>query len=215
MKTIHTFLAWLARHRRTIFTTLIFILLVQICTRPSDNYAPEAPATPTYQQPTGANQLKSYEQLEQEQIQKYSEQQSPALYTYLLMVGLVLIIFLIQRKNLLRYLIPQRVAVSSSLIRNQAQYLIKLRLVNRTRQTVEFNQPVLVFSNLKRSRSFKLSNEDFPLMLSPDTGHAITFSINKLSDAIPELRQFPFVHLEINTSGGKTHKTLPRWIRWK
>ncbi|MGV8829166.1 MAG: hypothetical protein ACWA6U_12720 [Breznakibacter sp.] len=215
MNAFHTFLTWLAKHRRTIFTTLVFILLIQICSGPKDNNIPKEPQTAAYQQPPDANQLKSYEQLEQEQIKKYSEQQSPALYTYLLMVALVLIIFLIQRKNLLRYLIPQRVAVSSSLIRNQSQYLIKLRLVNSTRQTVEFNQPMLVFSNLKRSRSFKLSNEDFPLMLSPDTGHAITFSINKLSDAIPELREFPFVHMEINTTGGKNHKTLPRWIRWK
>ncbi len=205
----------MSRHRRTIFTTLIFLLLFQICTRPTDKPISTEPEKVVYQQPTQSNQLKSYEQLEQEQIQKYNENQSPAIYTYLLMVALVLIVFLIQRKNLFRYIVPKRVSVSSSLIKSQSQYLIKLRLLNRTNQTIEFRQPILVFSTLRKSRNFKLSNDDFPLLLSPDTGHGITFSINKLTDTLPELKKFPFVHLEIEMAGSKKYKTLPRWIRWK
>ena len=214
MNALNNLLSWLNRHRRTIFYTLIFALLFQICTSQPKNSAPEEQKKTEYHESAGENQLKSYEQLEDEQIKKISDQQSPAIYTYLLMVALVLIVFLIQRKNLLQYLIPQRVTVSSSLIRNQQQNLIKLRMINRTRETVEFNHAVLIFSTLRKSRNFKLSNDDFPLLLSPDTGHAITFSIDKLTDNIPELKKFPFVRLEIQT-GKKTYKTLPSWIRWR
>lgn len=211
MNTFQQIMAWLAQNRRTIFTVLIVLLLLRICTGPAERSHTSKEETITYAEP-GANQLKSFDQLQHEQIEKYRNQESPTLLPYILMVALAAALFLIQRKKLLRLLKIQRVAVASKVIKANKTVLVKLEIENRTQNTIEATTPTLVFSNLIHTKKFRLNNTDFPMLLAPGTSHSITFAIDKIIEIQSDLNSKPFIHVEL-TTGQKTHRTLPKL--WK
>lgn len=206
--------AWFQRNRRIIFTMLFILILIQICTPPREASERYVPPKPTFEEPKG-NELKSYEQLEYEQIEKFREQKSPLLPTYLFIVAATLVIFILQRKNIMQRLVPQRVMFNADFIKSANGHLIKITIDNKTRQTIELEHPLIKFSTIVKSRKFKITSDDFPLMLAPGTSHSIVFSPGKIVDAMPELNSMPFVNIEINASNGKRYSTLPRINRIK
>ncbi len=206
---------WFNRNRRLILSFLFILILIRICTPSPRELEKAEPVKPRFEEPSSPNELKSYEQLEYEQIQKIKDQPSLVLPTYLLMVALVLIVFLFQRKNILKYLMPQRVRFGARIFRAGGVLLVKISIENKTRNTIEFEQPVIVFSSIMKNRRFKLTSGDFPLMLAPDTSHSITFSPEKIISTQPEIKKMPFAAFEVVASNGKKYRTLPRLIRFQ
>jgi hypothetical protein len=203
---------WFNRNRRTILTVLFVLLLIQICTPRRSSTGSIESVKPHFEEPVG-NELKSYEQLEYEQYEKYKEHQSPMLTTYIFLVVAVLVLFLVQRKRILHYLIPQRVTFGARFFSSNGIRLVKITIENNTRQTIEFDHPVVKFSSIAKNRKFRLTSGDFPLMLSSGTSHSITFSTDKMVGAAPDIATMPFVSIEISASNGKTYRTLPRFVK--
>ncbi|MDR2928456.1 MAG: hypothetical protein LBV41_09725 [Cytophagaceae bacterium] len=143
-------------------------------------------------------------------IQK--QNQFPVIFLLLAAVG----IYYAHKKGIFRRVLPGSVSFRAALFKKQVtgSLLMQINLQNRSRKTITFLSPNVIFKTLWGSqRKFNIRNSTFPLTLMPGTGETLTFEIDKFQNRIPELKKYNFLKAEIKTVDGKVYKTfaLPRW----
>lgn len=217
MHYLKQFFSSVNRYRRIWMPLLLALVLLRICAEPVSD-KPETKEKAAQAISAQPGEIKSYEQLEEEYVQTLSNQETPSPWMpYLWMTGLVALIFLIQRRNLMPYLLPAKVWIMASVKRVEGgnDHLLRIRLLNHTRTNQAASEPLIVFSNLIHKRAFKLQLGDFPLVLTPKTAHGFTLSLQKFAELHPDLKTLPFVHIEFQTGTTRRSRSLPSWIRWK
>jgi len=95
--------------------------------------------------------------------------------------------------------------------------MVKLSILNQTKQSQTFLAPILVFgSPFKKARKFRvkggLGHEVFPITLTPGTAHQLTLDFDQFRAKVGDLEKFKWVRIEVASSGDKSFKTFWKFI---
>ena len=217
-KTISDIVSFWKRNKILIISFLVVLAIADWGTRallrPKSSTAVQKEFTypdEEYKNENYENKIKIYEDNNVER----TPQHNPFPIMLLLLLTAAVIYYLYRKGKLDKY-IPGFVLFNAILIQEQTtqQLLMKLNVQNKSRETLTFMSPNIVFKRITgKQRKFIIKNNTFPLTLTPGTGQTLTFNIDKFWPMIPELKGFNYVRAEIETSSGKKYKTLtkPKW----
>ena len=211
------------RNRKLLIGGFAVLLLLQICSRgaqpPVEKHQSKEHAEsiqlPVDTLPNGEESLERafYEGLEKraEEPQGYN----PLFMEFLLMTLLVLLFYVAGRRGWIRRLMPAKVVIRARTQKSNTigNTLLIIEINNKTKDSVTFEPPVLVFKRFSKERKFKIKGGDgdfvFPLTLMPDTGHRIVIDIDRIRSQVPEIKKYNKIIVIIDADNGKTYKIKP------
>lgn len=134
--------------------------------------------------------------------------------TYLLMVGLVLLVFVAQRRGWMEKLFPRLIVLRVKLFKLHNRQMLRFFFLNAKKESQNFDAPVVEFMKPGQNRAFKIivtdSNVTFPLTLTPSTAHSLVIDLDRFFEKVPELRKYHWVRVKITANGNKEYRT---WVR--
>ena len=133
---------------------------------------------------------------------------------FALLVALSTIIYLFQRWKGIDRFFPGFVLLRAGVVGNRRSGYLKWRIVvsNRKSESITFSEPVMVFAKFSDKKRYKVRSEDYPIVLSSKTNHALTIELNQFYQRVPELTKYRFVRTEIHASNGKVYRSFWRVI---
>jgi hypothetical protein len=142
-------------------------------------------------------------------------QQNPWM-PYLLMVGMVLLVFVAQRRGWLMKLFPRIVIIKGNPFVADNKQMLRIFFMNAKKENISFDAPIVEFLKLGKTKSFKLSMKAgdvmFPLTLTTSTAHSMVVDLEKIYAASPEVRRYPFVRVRMTVNGKRMAKSWPRIV---
>ena len=209
------------RNRIFIITILSFSLLLQICSLGAQVDADENKTDiteheemPSYQQ---NRELSPIDSAIYRTMNKYDNDSggNSLLMQFLLMTGLVFAFYIMQRRGLLEKILPQKVSVRTSLVDNKdsGETLLNLEIINKTKDSITFDPPVITFKRFSKTRSFRIKGNNgealFPLTLTPGTSHKLVVNIERIKNNIPELEKYKSIFVTVKADNGKIYQSKP------
>ncbi|NPA36226.1 MAG: hypothetical protein GXO47_05200 [Chlorobi bacterium] len=207
------------KNRIFIISILFFILMMQVCNNGTVNnnstsLKNEQPRKSVSTQPRNMSPIDSviYKTINKNDR---NETGNSFMLEFLLMTGLVFAFYLLQKRGLLEKILPQKVSVRSKLIKKKetGETLLTIEIINKTKDSITFEPPVLTFKRFSKTRSFKIKGNDgvslFPLTLTPGTSHKLTINIDRMKNNIPELQKYKNIYVTVKTDTGKIHQSTP------
>ncbi len=220
------FRAFWQKYRNLIVGGLFFFLIINFCNR----QAPSPRESPRVETETGkkveapingqeGKYLKSYEELMRQRIAREENRPSPFIITLILLVVGVFVVWQYQNRWKDKWF-PGRVYFKAVKLRDKVtgRKLLRLSLANRSKESLTFMPPLIVFKRWGTVRQFRLkgSNSDdmFPLTLTPGTSHNIVVDLDRFFEKLPELKNFNRVGGSVSTSAGVEYRsfTAPLWL---
>lgn len=175
-----------------------------------------APSTETNVNEDALPRLKTYEELMTDKAVRTERDTGSFFLFVMLLTALLLIGYYAYKRGWLSTIRPQWVRFSINLYfdRSTGRLLLKLFVYNNTSESKTFMRPHLFFKKWGATRSFVVKNAVFPLVLTPGTGHSIVIDVEQFWEKVPDLEGFNRVGASIETTFGKTYRTLayPRWF---
>nr|WP_321453877.1 hypothetical protein [uncultured Carboxylicivirga sp.] len=162
---------------------LFFLIMMQICSQGG-----RVKPTNTFTQEITEQAEPALDQLQPITNSDISVQQNRKSFNsdyLLLLMGLGLFYYVAMKRKWFHKLVPSIVWVSLRIKKqkNTNIRLARMMLVNKTKESLTFDAPVLVFgSPFKKARKFRLKNGGdnvFPLTLTPGTSHKISIDIDQ------------------------------------
>ena len=211
------------RNRKLLIGGFAFLLLLQLCSRgaqaPGQN-DPKKRETLKIHIPedTLPNGEESLEKAFYEGLSKSAEDTpayNPVLVEFLLMTALILIFYIAGKRGWLKKLLPAMVVIRAKKVKSNrnGNTLLVIEINNKTRDSVTFEPPVLIFKRYGKERKFRIKGGEgefvFPLTLMPDTAHKVIIDIDRFKERIPEIRKFNNISVVISADNGKTYKVKP------
>lgn len=138
--------------------------------------------------------------------------------SYLLMVGLVVFVFIAQRRGWLEKLIPGMVIVRTKIIksRTSGRRMLQIFFLNITKESHTFDGPVVEFMKLGDTKSFRINvnknNYSFPITLTNNTSHKVVIDLDQFYEKIPDLKQYRLLRVKVMINGAKVKKTIPKFV---
>jgi hypothetical protein len=210
------------RNRYTIFAIFGFLLVVNMCGR---IFMPAAQSDQfTYEefnngQTDDPNMLRSYDALMQEKISEHGKNDSSFFTFVLLLTALFLIAQYAHRKGWFDGLLPRWISLKTRFERstNSGRLLMRITIHNNTRESKTFLTPQLFFKKRGQTRNFLIKNEDFPLTLTPGTGHSMLIDVDLFYEKVKDLKGFGRIGAMIQTSFGESYfsRAYPKWLVFK
>ncbi len=217
------------RNRNMLIGGFAFLLFLQLCSRGA-----RAPSEPQQKkresirievpEDTLPNGEESLEKAFYEGMTKPAEKQpeyNPLLMEFLLMTVLVLIFYVAGKRGWIKKLMPAMVIIKARTAKSSAteDLLLAIEINNKTKDSVTFDPPVLIFKRFGKERKFRIKGSSgeniFPLTLMPDTGHKLIININRFKEHIPEIKKYNKINILITADNGKTYKVKPdSWFNW-
>jgi hypothetical protein len=198
--------AFYKRYRLFIISGLIILLALQWCQIQADK---------AYRDDT----MSQSHQLNLPNHEVQTPQRAPRGGTwmpYLIMVSLILLVFIIQRRGWINNLFPKVIIFRIQPFRAQHKLMLRLFIYNAKKQNQTFDAPIIEFLKLGKTISFKLtvnsSEASFPITLTHSVAHNLVIDLHKFYQARPNLRHFYFIRARITVNGSKTIRTFPRFI---
>ncbi|MFO8000816.1 MAG: hypothetical protein R6U46_06195 [Marinilabilia sp.] len=215
------------KNKNIVLTGLFFLFLISYC----NQQAPRQTQQPQEQEETASDtlsdsddrSLKSFEQLMEERRSQQKKRPGGFFTVFLLLmigVGLVWVARQPWWQRIWRQWFPGRVQfrVSKGKDRVTGRQLLKISIVNKTREGLTFMPPMIVFSKWGKERRFRLRGSDqekmFPLTLTPGTGHRVVLDLDQFYEKVSDLKGANRVGAGIETTDGKRYKkfALPPWL---
>ena len=137
---------------------------------------------------------------------------------YLLMVGMVLLVFVAQRRGWIEKLIPGMVLVRTGIFRSKEnkRRMMRLFIMNTTRTGQTFSEPIVEFlSPGSKNKAFMIhitGMAAFPITLTTNTSHALVIDLDRFYDKMPDLKKYRLVRVKLTINGAKTKKSLPKLV---
>ncbi len=211
------------RNRKLLIGGLAFLLLLQLCNRGAqtpERSHPKKRETLKIQLPeeTMPNGEESLERAFYEGLEKPAKDEpayNPLFMEFLFMTALVFIFYIAGKSGWLKSLMPKFVIVRARTVKSKVNgnTLLVIEINNKTRDSVTFEPPVLVFRRYSKERKFRIKGGEgefvFPLTLMPDTGHRVVVDIDRFRDKFPDIRKFNKISVLITADNGKTYKVKP------
>ena len=211
------------RNRKLLIGGFAFLLLLQLCSRGAKppvqkDEQPENGASVQLPLDTLPNGEESLERAFYEGLSKKAEEApeyNPLFTEFLLMTLLVLLFYVAGRRGWLRKIMPAKVIIRARTQKSigNDNLLLIIEINNKTKDSVTFEPPVLVFKRYSKERKFRLRGGDgdfvFPLTLMPDTGHRVVINIDKLKSRMPEIKKYKKITIVISADNGKTYTVKP------
>ena len=211
------------RNRKLLIGVFAFLLLLQLCSRGA-----QAPSESQHKkretirievpEDTLSNGEESLEKAFYEGMTKPAEKQpefNPLFMEFLLMTALVLIFYIVGKRGWLRKLMPAMVIIKARTVKSRAagDLLLAIEINNKTKDSITFEPPILIFKRFRKVRKFKIKGGGgenvFPLTLMPDTGHKVIINLDRFKERIPEIKKYNKVNILITADNGKTYKVKP------
>ncbi|GAF05374.1 hypothetical protein [Saccharicrinis fermentans] len=132
---------------------------------------------------------------------------------------MILGFFVAQRYGWLEKLFPKVVIFKVDYAKQKAtgHLVLKVLLINRTRESISFNNPTLAFFNGNQKREFIIKNiggqNYFPITLTPGTGHKFNIDAQKFYSSIADLEKYKTIQMIITSTTGRSYKSI-KWPVW-
>ena len=139
-------------------------------------------------------------------------------FSYLLMVGLVLLVFVAQRRGWFEKIIPGMVMVRTSLKRNPntKRRMLHIYFMNTTKTGQTFDSPVVEFLKPGSVKSYRINvnnnNYSFPITLTNNTSHKIVIDLDQFYEKVEELKKYRLVRVKVMINGMREKKTIPKLV---
>ncbi len=212
------------KYRNLILGGLFFFLIINFCNR----QAPPPPESSPVEMREKADvpladsngmTLKSYDELMRERALQQRERPNPLIVTLILLIVGVVIVWQYQNRWKDKWF-PGKVHFKAVRLRDKitGRRSLRLSLANRSKESLTFMPPLIVFKRWGTVRQFKLKGSDsdnmFPLTLTPGTSHNIVVDLDRFFEKLPELKNFNRVGGSVSTSGGVEYRsfTPPLWL---
>jgi len=217
------------RNRKLLIGGFALLLLLQLCSRGAqppvgkDKHKGEAEKIqlPADTLPNGEESL---EKAFYEGLSKRAEEPrgyNPLFMEFLLMTLLILLFYVAGKRGWIRKIMPAKVIIRARTQKGKilGNTLLIIEINNKTKDSVTFEPPILVFKRFSKERKFKIKGgEDdfvFPLTLMPDTGHKVVIDIDRLKSQVQGMEKFNKIYIYISGDNGKTYTIKPdSWFNW-
>jgi len=214
-KQISEFVAFLKKNRIIIYALLGITLMMQICSKGA--LPPVRTTEPQFKEITSDNDPTA---ISQENAPEEMDRQPQTDFTSLLLMALVILAFFVaKRYGWLDKLFPKVVIFKVDYFKQKqtGNLILKVFLINKTNQTISFNNPQLIFYKGNNKRAFVIKNiggqNYFPITLTPGTGHKFNIDAQKFYTNVEGLKQYKTIRMEINSTTGKSYKSM-KWPTW-
>jgi len=214
-KQIKDFTAFVKKNRVVIYVLLGTILMLQICSRGA--LPPKHTSDPQAMDITISNDESDTPQVTPPE--EHTPKPQTDFTSILLMAVVILGFFVAQRYGWLDKLFPKIVIFKVDYAQQKAtgHLILKVLLINRTRESISFNNPTLAFFKGKHKREFIIKNiggqNYFPITLTPGTGHKFNIDAQKFYTSIPDLEKYKTLQMIITTTTGRSYKSM-KWPVW-
>ncbi len=214
-KQVADFVAFLKKNRVIIYVLLGMALMMQICSKGA--LPPIRTSEPQYQDITP--------QTEQSMIPQEStpadhpETPQTDFTTLLLMAFFILAFFVAKRYGWLDKIFPKVVIfkVDHYKQKGTGNLILKVFLINKTKHSISFNNPNLIFFKGNKKREFIIKNiggkNHFPVTLTPGTGHKFNIDAQKFYTNVEGLKSYKTLRMEISSTTGSSYKSM-KWPAW-
>ncbi len=213
-KQIKDFWGFVKKNRVIIYTLLGVALLMQICSRGA--LPPVRSSEPQVKEITPEVNDNSVPETNNKNTDKSKRND----FTHiLLMVGLILAFFVAKRYGWLDKLFPKIVIFKVEYYKQKStgNLLLKVFLINKTKTSISFNNPMLIFYNGSKKREFVIKNiggqSYFPITLTPNTGNRFTIDAQKFYNNVQGLDDYKTIRMVITDNIGKSYKSI-KWPTW-
>ena len=210
-KQIKDFWGFVKKNRVIIYTLLGVALLMQICSKGA--LPPVRSSEPQVKEITPDVNDNS---IPKPDNQNTNRQDRNDFTHILLMVGLILAFFVAKRYGWLDKLFPKIVIFKVEYYRQKStgNLLLKVFLINKTKTSISFNNPMLIFYNGSKKREFVIKNiggqSYFPITLTPNTGNRFTIDAQKFYNNVQGLDDYKTIRMVITDNVGKSYKSI-KW----
>lgn len=218
MKQLNDFIFFLKKNRIIIYTILAMAILLQVC-----SYGAKPPAH------TGDLNIENTVPLSENTLippdvnSNTPNHSDNNFRTLMLMALLVLGFFVVKRFGWLEKLFPKIVVFRVVHLKNKSNgnLALKIFLLNKTNNSISFNNPSIEFFKGSKKREFVIKNigglNYFPLTLTPGTGQRFTIDAQKFYANAKELDEYKLIRMAITTTSGKTYKSIkwPSWLNFR
>ena len=209
------FIAFVKKNRVVIYVFLGTALMMQICSRGA-----LPPVKSSEPQVKEISSSASEEAFPRETSQGEQPQRPGPDFTSLLLMAVVILgFFVAKRYGWLDKLMPKVVVFKVDYFKQKStgHLILKVFLINRTGESISFNNPTLVFFNGNKKREFVIKNiggqNYFPITLTPGTGHKFNLDAQKFYNNVEGLDSFKTIRLEITSTSGKSYRSM-KWPTW-
>ncbi|MFT3737292.1 MAG: hypothetical protein QM786_00880 [Breznakibacter sp.] len=135
---------------------------------------------------------------------------------YLLMVGMVLLVFVAQRRGWIEKIFPRLIVLRIRLFKLNGRQMLRFFFLNTKKENQSFDAPVVEFMKPGKNKAYKIivtdSHVSFPLTLTTSTAHSLVIDLDRFLEKVPELRKYHWVRVKIVANGVKEYRTWPRPI---
>lgn len=217
MKQLNDFILFLKKNRIIIYTILATVILLQICSYGAKPPTHSGDVTIENKAPLSENTLIPQD------ANNTTNHSDNNFRTLMLMALLVLGFFVVKRFGWLEKLFPKIVVFRVVHFKNKSNgnLVLKIFLLNKTNNSISFNNPSIEFFKGSQKREFVIKNigglNYFPLTLTPGTGQRFTIDAQKFYANVNELNDYKLIRMVITTTSGKTYKSIkwPTWLNFR
>lgn len=207
MNTLRQIAEFYKKNRLLILSALTIMVVVHWCSRRGENIR-EKVVTPS-EQVTGTLTDK---------LAPTPEAPLTNWLPYLLMVGVVLLVFVAKRRGWIEKLIPGMVLVRTSIFRSKEnkRRMMRLFIMNTTRSGQTFSNPVVEFIRPGGKKAFVIHVTGvaaFPITLTTNTSHMLVIDLDRFYDKVPELKKYRWVKVKMTVNGTREKTSMLRWVR--
>ncbi len=168
------------QYRIWIIGGLFFLIMMQVCSYGAKNHS-------SIDSQSFQEEMLDHEDLESLTVPPVDQpkERKPLNDNILLLMGAGLLFYFALKRKLFYKIMPSIVWISLSTrrIKSSKVRLARIQVTNKTKESITFEAPVLVFRNLTgKPRRFKLKNgidDLFPLTLTPNTSHSVNIDIDQ------------------------------------
>lgn len=145
--------------------------------------------------------------------------QTHPLFVYFLLVVMVLLVYVAQRRKWFEKLVPGMVLLRIRIYKSpHKRRMMQIWFMNTSETSQTFDEPVVEFMKYNAVKAFKIKVADevlsFPITLTRQTAHKIIIDLDQFYDRIPELKSFQWVRVRMKLNGTKNRKTFPKLVKW-
>ncbi len=215
-KYINEFKVFYQKYRWWIVGALFFLLMMQVCSQGGRVGHRDLVQESTLNEPENDEELLRPLNTPVDEGVNVKRGFDTGALLFLMLFGLLF--YVAMKRKLFQKMIPSIVWVSLR-IRNKkstGQRIAQISIMNRTRESIAFNAPVLVFGHpFKKTRKFQLKSGGqnlFPLTLTPETSHQISIDINQFKQKANVDKGYNWVKVELQTDRAKEHSSFWQFL---
>ncbi|MBN2166989.1 MAG: hypothetical protein JW717_11980 [Marinilabiliaceae bacterium] len=137
---------------------------------------------------------------------------------YLVMVGLVLFVFVAQRRGWFEKIMPALILVRIKIYKHRSskRRMLQIFFLNTTKSGQTFDAPVVEFVKPGSVKSYRINVNNnpysFPITLANNTSHKVVIDLEQFYEKIIELKSYRWVRVKVMVNGTVVKKTLLKFV---